>query len=121
MISPVAGLNESSEAVAIDMRPTIPRRLNAPKQARVINGRLTDVPGALLPDTAVPLDRPTEQRDVMAMGNDWISQALMRMLLVAATGLLLLPAAASAAPPPVGGLTQLPGQLGCFTTAPSAS
>jgi Big-like domain-containing protein/lactonase family protein with 7-bladed beta-propeller/WD40 repeat protein len=55
------------------------------------------------------------------MGNDRISQALKRMLLVAVAGLLLLPAAASAAPPPVGGLAQLPGQLGCFTTVASAS
>ena len=43
------------------------------------------------------------------------------MLLVVTAGLLLLPAAASAAPPPVGGLTQLPGQLGCFTTVASGS
>jgi 6-phosphogluconolactonase (cycloisomerase 2 family) len=43
------------------------------------------------------------------------------MLLVLTAGLLLFPAAASAASPPVGGLTQLPGQLGCFTTAASGS
>jgi hypothetical protein len=43
------------------------------------------------------------------------------MLLVLVGGLLLLPAAASAAPPPVGGVTQLPGRLGCFATTPSAS
>jgi 6-phosphogluconolactonase (cycloisomerase 2 family) len=48
------------------------------------------------------------------MGNDWISQALKRMLSVAVAGLLLIPAAASAAPPPVGGLTPLPGASGCF-------
>jgi 6-phosphogluconolactonase (cycloisomerase 2 family) len=56
----------------------------------------------------------------MAMA-DWGAQVLKRMLLVAVAGLLALPAAASAAPPPVGGLTQLPGQLGCFTTMPSGS
>ncbi|MGN6870375.1 MAG: Ig-like domain-containing protein [Solirubrobacteraceae bacterium] len=55
------------------------------------------------------------------MGNNWISQTLKRMLLVAVAGLLLLPTAASAAAPPVGGLTQLPGRLGCFATVASAS
>lgn len=52
---------------------------------------------------------------------DRVAQVLRRLLLVAVAGLLALPAAASAAPPPVGGLTQLPGQLGCFATAASAS
>jgi 6-phosphogluconolactonase (cycloisomerase 2 family) len=51
----------------------------------------------------------------------WLCQALRRMLLVVIAGLLVLPAAASAAPPPAGGLTQLPGQLGCFTTVASGS
>jgi hypothetical protein len=51
----------------------------------------------------------------------WIAQAQRRILLVATAGLLALPAAASAAPPPVGGLTQLSGPLGCFTTAASGS
>jgi 6-phosphogluconolactonase (cycloisomerase 2 family) len=53
--------------------------------------------------------------------SNWGAQVLKRMVLVAAAGLLALPAAASAAPPLVGGLAQLPGQLGCFSTAASAS
>lgn len=48
------------------------------------------------------------------MSRSW--QALKRMLLVMVAGLLLLPAAASAAPAPIGGLTQLSGTLGCFST-----
>lgn len=57
----------------------------------------------------------------MAMA-DWVAQVLKRMLLIAVGGLLVLPAAASAATtPPAGALTQLPGQLGCFSTAASAS
>src|SRR5689334_796640 len=51
----------------------------------------------------------------------WRWQVVRRMLLVVTAAVLLLPAAASAAPPPVGGLTQLPGQLGCFPTAASGS
>jgi DNA-binding beta-propeller fold protein YncE len=56
----------------------------------------------------------------MAMPS-WVAQVFKRMVLVVIAGLLVLPAAASAAAPPVGALTQLPGQLGCFTTAASAS
>jgi 6-phosphogluconolactonase (cycloisomerase 2 family) len=47
-----------------------------------------------------------------------------RLTLVAALALLaafVLPASAFAAPPPLGGLTQLPGSLGCFGSAASAS
>jgi hypothetical protein len=55
------------------------------------------------------------------MGDVWISRAPKRLLSVAVAALLLFPAAASAAPPPVGGLTQLSGGLGCFTTAASAT
>ena len=52
---------------------------------------------------------------------EWVANALKRMLLVAVAGLLLVPAAASAAPPTVGGLTQLPGNLGCFASAASSA
>ena len=74
--------------------------------------------GARLPQTAAHNDA-SEQRNVMAMA-DWVAQVLKRMLLIAVGGMMVLPAAASAAAAPVGALTQLPGQLGCFTTAASA-
>jgi 6-phosphogluconolactonase (cycloisomerase 2 family) len=51
----------------------------------------------------------------------WLSHTRRKMVLVVTAGLLVLPAAASAAPPPIGALTQLPGQLGCFTTVASGS